>query len=139
MRTYKNICLWIVITIFACSLYSKGSVEEEWIPMRWKVDNKTFRLPALSTLSVPEEGDSFVFECMNYSDLDLAEIIVEDSFHEMVNSKVCVTSWGHLKCQRNCFYLTIYPNDKKENRSIHVKVKSGKTQQDFNFLQAGSL
>ena len=137
MRTYKNICLWIVITIFACSLYSKGSVEKEWNPMRWKVDNKACKLTDLSPFSIPEEGDSFIFECINYADLHLVEIIDTESSHEVTDLKQATTSWGRIKCQGNRLYLTLYPNKNTEQRSLQIKVSSGSAQQNISLLQAG--
>ena len=91
-------------------------------------------------IEVPQSGNSYIFECTNYSSFWLDDIIHINGEVIRLSNKVrdeYKNEWLTVKIEKHIMCVDVLSNESSENRSAVVVVRAGNMTDGFTFSQKG--
>ena len=133
MHSYKYFLIVLVVILFGCSFYSQGSIENEWNSLRWNKDTKLSIKKQGYFFSIPEDGENYIFECINSNQLILSEIKLDGELCDITNQKKYHADWGQIRIKDKNVQVWINPKTNRRWRQLQLKISSFASSTTFSF------
>ena len=141
----KKKLLLLILMLLPNFISSCSDDDGEVTPMKWKTEVKG-NAARDGYIHLSPEGDTFVFQCTNYSDFWITSVTEQEAGGEerkfnpelMDTEDLCITSnWLTAKREGNKLTVTISPTTSNGNRFMKVYVQNGDAFYEFKFKQRG--